>query len=155
MCWALLPFVSKGNRPTSHSLHTLSRWSSKHIRRYRVSWHALKLYWTAFFLLVLVALIYCGQWTNLPHQSQNGAELATKGCLIKQLIADGVYSMMRTLQDIFQIPSPWQAVFCVFLEHTFVPISWVSKRKTVVSRTSIECEILSLDAGSSWKVSWR
>ena len=36
---------------------------------------------------------------------------------------------------------------CVFGSHTFVPISWMCKKQTFVSRSSAESEIISLDAG--------
>ena len=36
---------------------------------------------------------------------------------------------------------------CVFGSHTFVPISWMCKKQTVVSHRSTESEIISLDAG--------
>ena len=36
---------------------------------------------------------------------------------------------------------------CVFGSHTFVPISWMSKKQTSVSHSSSESEIISLDAG--------
>ena len=36
---------------------------------------------------------------------------------------------------------------CIFGSHTFVPISWVCKKQTSVSHSSIESEIISLDAG--------
>ena len=36
---------------------------------------------------------------------------------------------------------------CVFGSHTFVPISWMCKKQTSVSRSSTESEIISLDAG--------
>ena len=38
-------------------------------------------------------------------------------------------------------------VLCVFGSHTFVPISWMCKKQTSVSRSSTESEIISLDAG--------
>ena len=34
---------------------------------------------------------------------------------------------------------------CVFVSHTFVPISWVCKKQTAVSHKSTEFEIISLD----------
>ena len=37
--------------------------------------------------------------------------------------------------------------WCVFGSHTFVPISWMCKKQTAVSHSSIESEIISLDAG--------
>ena len=36
---------------------------------------------------------------------------------------------------------------CVFGSHTFVPISWMCKKQTSVSRSSTESEIISLDTG--------
>ena len=36
---------------------------------------------------------------------------------------------------------------CVFRSHTFVPISWMCKKRTSVSHSSTESEIISLDAG--------
>ena len=37
---------------------------------------------------------------------------------------------------------------CIFGSHTFVPISWMCKKRTSVSHSSTESEIISLDAGS-------
>ena len=36
---------------------------------------------------------------------------------------------------------------CIFGSHTFVPISWMCKKRTSVSHSSTESEIISLDAG--------
>ena len=36
---------------------------------------------------------------------------------------------------------------CIFGSHTFVPISWMCKKQTVVSHSSTESEIISLDTG--------
>ena len=36
---------------------------------------------------------------------------------------------------------------CIFGSRTFVPVSWMSKKQTVVSHISTESEIISLDAG--------
>ena len=36
---------------------------------------------------------------------------------------------------------------CIFGSHTFVPISWMCKKQTVVSHSSRESEIISLDTG--------
>ena len=37
---------------------------------------------------------------------------------------------------------------CAFFgSHTFVPISWICKKQTAVSHSSVESEIISLDAG--------
>ena len=37
--------------------------------------------------------------------------------------------------------------WCIFGSHTFVPISWMCKKQTLVSQSSKESEIISLDAG--------
>ena len=39
-------------------------------------------------------------------------------------------------------------VLCFFGSHTFVPVSWMCKKRTSVSQSSTEAEIISLDAGS-------
>ena len=36
---------------------------------------------------------------------------------------------------------------CIFGSHTFVPVSWMCKKQTSVSRSSTKSEIISLDAG--------
>ena len=36
---------------------------------------------------------------------------------------------------------------CIFGIHAFVPISWMCKKQTAVSRSSTESEIISLDTG--------
>ena len=36
---------------------------------------------------------------------------------------------------------------CIFGSHTFVPISWMCKKQTLVLHNSTESEIISLDAG--------
>ena len=36
---------------------------------------------------------------------------------------------------------------CVFGDHTFVPLTWMSKRQTAVPHCSTEIFIISLDAG--------
>ena len=38
-------------------------------------------------------------------------------------------------------------ILCIFGSHTFVPISWMCKKQTLVSRSFTESENISLDAG--------
>ena len=38
-------------------------------------------------------------------------------------------------------------ILCIFGSHTFVPISWMCRKQTSVSHSSLEAEIISLDAG--------
>ena len=53
-------------------------------------------------------------------------------------------------------------LLCIFGSQTFVPISWMCKKKTSVSRSSTEAEVISLDASlrmwslglSDWSISF-
>ena len=49
--------------------------------------------------------------------------------------------------DLEDSPSTSGGVLCIFASPTFVPISWMCKKKTSVSHGSAEAEIISLDAG--------
>ena len=49
--------------------------------------------------------------------------------------------------DLEDSKSTLGGTLCVFGSHTFVPISWMCKKQTSVSRSSTEFEIISLDAG--------
>ena len=53
--------------------------------------------------------------------------------------------------DCFKTPilheSTSGGTLCVFVSHTYVPISWMCKKQTSVSHSSTESEIISLDAG--------
>ena len=49
--------------------------------------------------------------------------------------------------DIEDSKSTSGGTLCIFGSHTFVPISWMCKKQTAVSRSSTESEIISLDAG--------
>ena len=49
--------------------------------------------------------------------------------------------------DLEDSKSTSAATLCIFLSHTFVPISWMCKKQTSVSHNSTESEIISLDAG--------
>ena len=52
------------------------------------------------------------------------------------------------LREIFEdSKSTSGETLCVFGSHTFVPISWMCKKRTSVSHSSTESEIISLDAG--------
>ena len=49
---------------------------------------------------------------------------------------------------VLKIPNPLPGgALCVFGSHTFVPISWMCKKQTVVYHSSTESEIISLDTG--------
>ena len=45
------------------------------------------------------------------------------------------------------VDSTSRGILCIFGSHTFVPISWMSKKQTSVSHSSTEAEVISLDAG--------
>ena len=49
--------------------------------------------------------------------------------------------------DLEDSKSPSGRTVCVFGSHTFVPLSWMCKKKTTTSHSSTESEIISLDAG--------
>ena len=49
--------------------------------------------------------------------------------------------------DLADSKSTSGATLCIFLSHTFVPISWMCEKQTSVSHSSTESEIISLDAG--------
>ena len=49
--------------------------------------------------------------------------------------------------DLEESKSTSGGTLCVFGSHTFVPISWMCKKQTVVSHSSTESEVISLDAG--------
>ena len=49
--------------------------------------------------------------------------------------------------DLEDQKSTFGGTLCIFGSHTFVSISWMSKKQTCVSHSSTESEIISLDAG--------
>ena len=49
--------------------------------------------------------------------------------------------------DLVDSKSTLGGVLCIFGRHTFVPISWMCKKQTLVSHSSTEAEIISLNAG--------
>ena len=56
-------------------------------------------------------------------------------------------SRLLILQDTFEdSKSTSGGILCIFGSHTFVQISWMCKKQTSVSHSSIEAEIISLDA---------
>ena len=53
-----------------------------------------------------------------------------------------------TLQEIFEdSKSTSGGILCILGTHTFVSISWICTKQTSDSHSSIESEIISLDAG--------
>ena len=53
-----------------------------------------------------------------------------------------------TSREILRTQNPLLEEHCAFFgSHTFVPISWMCKKETSVSHSSIESEIISLDVG--------
>ena len=51
------------------------------------------------------------------------------------------------LQEILRIRNQHQGDFCIFRIQTFVSTSWMCKKQTLVSHSSTEAEVVSLDAG--------
>ena len=57
-------------------------------------------------------------------------------------------SRLLILQETFEdSKSTTGGILCIFGSHTFVQISWMCKKQTSVLHSSIEVEIISLDAG--------
>ena len=56
-------------------------------------------------------------------------------------------SDFASVGDLKNSKSTSGGTLCIFGSHTFVPISWMCKKKTSVSHSSTESEIISLDAG--------
>ena len=49
--------------------------------------------------------------------------------------------------DLEDSKSTWCGILYMFGSHTFVPISWMCKKQTLLSHNSTEAERISLDAG--------
>ena len=59
----------------------------------------------------------------------------------------GLFQDSDFSEDLEDSKSTSGGTLCIFGSHTFVPVSWVCKKQTFVSRCSTEPEIISLDAG--------
>ena len=59
----------------------------------------------------------------------------------------GLFQDSDFARDLEDSKSTSGGTLCVFGSHTFVPISWMCKKQTAVSHSSIESEIISLDTG--------
>ena len=157
------------NNSTKYLLHASMTTTSK-----KKNWnpcencqkYALKLFWNACTWLVLGDLISCGPWTNLLVLSLNGPMLVTKAWIgwfhtfithvntnniamwvILPNNADlGLFQDSDFAEDLEDSKSTSGGTLCVFGSHTFVPTSWMCKKQTSVSHSSIESEIIFLDA---------
>ena len=68
-------------------------------------------------------------------------------CEYKQNCYVGNFAKMKVETVLEDYRTTSGGKLCVFGSHTFVPISWMCKKQTSVSRSSTESEIISLDAG--------
>ena len=59
----------------------------------------------------------------------------------------GLFQDSDVASDLEDSKSTSGGVLCIFGSHTIVPISWMYKKRTSVSHSSTEAEIISLDAG--------
>ena len=59
----------------------------------------------------------------------------------------GLFQDSDFVGDLEDSKSTSGGTLCIFGSHTFVPISWMSKKQTAVSHSSTESEIISLDTG--------
>ena len=60
----------------------------------------------------------------------------------------GLFQESDYAGDLEDSKSTSGGILCIFGSHTFVPISWMCKKRTSVSHSSTEVEIISLDDGS-------
>ena len=69
-----------------------------------------------------------------------------------QAISHSTTMQTGTVSRLWFCRRPWrlevkhQGIMCMFGSHTFVPISWMSKKQTSVSHSSTEAEVISLGA---------
>ena len=128
---------------------------------------AFKLFWHAYAWHVLDDPIFYGQWTNLHDRSQNGPSLVMNDYLvcsvtfITHVITKQYCHVRNTAEqcrlglfqdsdfagDLEDSKSTSGGALCIFGSHTFVPISWMCKKQTLVSQSSTVTEIISCDAG--------
>ena len=59
----------------------------------------------------------------------------------------GLFQDSNFAGDLENSKSTSGGVLCIFGSHTLVPISWMCKKQTLVSHSSTEGDIISLDAG--------
>ena len=59
----------------------------------------------------------------------------------------GLFQDSDFARDLVDSMSTSGGTLCIFGSHTFVPVSWMSKKQTAVSHSSTESEIISLDTG--------
>ena len=59
----------------------------------------------------------------------------------------GLFQHSDFAGDLEDSKSTSGGTLCIFGSYTFVPISWMCKKQTAVSRSSTESEIISLDIG--------
>ena len=113
----------------------------------------------------LVDLTFFDPWTKLHELSQNGLEPVTNVQLvwfpifITRVITDNIAMRGNTARHCQMfVPRLWLCwalktlnrprwISCIFGSRTFGPRSWMCKKQTSVSHSSIESEVLSLDAG--------
>ena len=110
--------------------------------------YALKLFWNAYTWHVLEDPIFYGQWTNLHGRSQTWPKLVTN----EYLFSCGKHSTTMHTGTVSRLRRSWELRIhfwrsIVFASHTFVPISWMCKKRISGSHSSTESEIIYLDAG--------
>ena len=81
------------------------------------------------------------------HSTHDSSSLAQGEQLAKHVTIHAHPYFSLAIQHLEASKSTTGGVLCIFGSHTFVPISWMCKKQTSVSHSSIEAEIISLDAG--------
>ena len=80
------------------------------------------------------------------HYTSEYKQYCHAGSTAKQCTL-GVFQDSDIAGDLEDSKSTSGGTLCFFGSHTFVPISWICKKRTSVSHSSTESEIISLDAG--------
>ena len=82
----------------------------------------------------------CKKQTSVSHSSTE-SEIISKQCRL------GLFQDSDFAGDLKDSKSASGGTLCVFGSHTFVPISWMCEKKTSVSHSSTESELILLDEG--------
>ena len=170
MCRTILWVGKQNDSTTLQSVYSMHWWPSFQRRRIEIRGRIAKsmlsncsqmLIWHE-----LEDLILYGQWTNFHDRSQNGQMHVTNDYLVWSLTfiiyvnkqycqvgktakqnRQGLFQDSDFAGDLEDSKSTSGGTLCVFGSHTFVPISWMCMKRTSVSHSSRESEIISLDAG--------
>ena len=166
VCGTILWVGKQDYSATLQSICSMHRWPPLQRRRIEirgriVKKYALKLFWNAYFWHVLDDLWSVNKFARSIQKWAKACEKRLSRlisyihhtCEYRQYCHVGNTAKQCRLGhsdfagDLEDSKSTSDGPLCVFGSHTFVPISWMCKKQTVVSHSSTESEIISLDTG--------